>query len=629
MSKKETTTINNPLINQDVANKLNTELAGNSQVLTKVEKEFGLEFIDTDSSEKSKPTLLKSILNHIEDEHIQRLAFESQPSASNQYHALYKQKQRLLPDWVLKNIAIGDEAVASIVRIRCNQVSVFGRPRPNRFEIGFCLQPKAGVLEHIKDPSALEELQKKIEKTVAKLLTCGETKGWSDSERLTLPQFLYTSTHNAIVLGRVATEIIWVYDQAGNRQFHSFRPIDAGTIYKASPQKEAAEAVRKQARKLLEQVKNKKLEPERFCADEYAWVQVVEGKPVEAFTPDECVVHNFYPSLDIELDGYPVTPLDTVVNSVMTHMNIVTMNKLYFQSGRAAKGMIVINSDDVSPKTLNRMKQQFQAQINNVENSHRMPIFSVGKEDKISWQPIDGGSGKDSEFQYLSDLNLRCLLAAFGMSPEELPGFGYLSRGTNSMALSESSNEFRLEAHRDLGIRPLLKHFEDFLNARILPLLDPEISRLCEIKFMGLDAETAEKESVRIQQDMQLHYTYNEIMKKVEKHGLPRELGGDFPLNPAFQAVLDKFFTVGEQMEYWCNKKGASKDPRYDYLRDPLYFNNLQIIQGQQQLQQQQSSQQVEAKPEAPISDGLNETLTTLNPPTPSVDDPYHNTDKE
>jgi hypothetical protein len=56
------------------------------------------------------------------------------------------------------------------------------------------------------------------------------------------------------------------------------------------------------------------------------------------------------------------------------------------------------------------------------------------------------------EFQYLNDTNARVIMSAFQVSPEELPGYQHLSRGTNNQALSESNNEYKLEAARDVGI---------------------------------------------------------------------------------------------------------------------------------------------------------------------------------
>jgi hypothetical protein len=342
--------------------------------------------------------------------------------------------------------------------------------------------------------------------------------------------------------------------------------------------------VREQARHLLEQIKNKDLEPERYQNDEYAWVQVISGRPVQAFTADECLVHNFYPTTDVELDGYPITPLDTIIAAVTTHINITNHNKLYFQSGRAARGMIVIKSDDADDGIIKHIRQQFQASINSVGNAWRMPIFGVGTDDDINWYPIDNSS-RDMEFQYLSDTNARVILSAFQMSPEELPGYAHLSRGTNNQALSESNNEYKLEAHRDVGIRPLLAAFQNFVNAKILPLIDEELSKTCSIKFVGLDVETAEKESVRLQGDMAVHMTMDEVLEKVEKKPVGKRWAGQFLLNPQWQAVLDKYIPQGMIMEYFFDMKGASKDPRYDFLNNPNYFTQMQLLQAQQQME--------------------------------------------
>ncbi len=554
---------------------------------------------------RERPTLAKSILNMLNGpkNSIERLAFEEDPSQSNQFQGLWKQKLRLLPDTVLKRIAIQDDLVAAIGNARSNQLSVYGHPRPDRFSMGFIIEPNDGVMDDFDDAKK-KKLQDRIDEVQERLETCGDTKGWSDENKLTFSQYLGMSTKNAVFLGRIATEAIWVLDpQTGQKRFHSFRPMDAGTIYRAAPQKEAAEAVRQEARHLLAQYHNKRLEPERYVNDEYAWVQVIEGRPVQAFTSEECLVHNFFPVNDVEIGGYPVTPLDTVISAVTTHINITTHNKLYFQTGRATRGMLVIKSDDIDESVIARIRQQFNASINNVNNAWRMPVFGIGPEDEIAWTAIDSGQ-RDMEFQYLSDTNARVILSAFQMSPEELPGYAHLSRGTNNQALSESNNEYILIAHRDVGLRPLVSQWQDFLNGTIFPLLDEDLAKICTIKLVGLDAETAEKESIRIQQDAPVHMTYNEILDKVEKDPVDAMLGGDFPLNPAYQAILDKYVPVGVILERFFGMKGASQDPKWQYVRDPFYFQALQLQMQQQQMQQQAQMQQQQAAQGGPPGGG-------------------------
>lgn len=536
-------------------------------------------------------TLTKSIMNVLDGNGkntIERLAFESDPSLKNQYSALYRIKPRGIPDTILKRISIQDDLVASITNARSNHMSAFGRPRPDRFSLGFVIDPKPGVLDRCNEDQK-KALQDRIEKLSGKLSTCGENKGWGDNDKMTFAQYLAMSTRDAITVGRIATEIIYVIGSDGQKRPHSFRPMDAGTIYRSANIQPQAQTLREQARKLLESVRNKKLIPEKFENNEYAWVQVINSQPVQAFTAKECLVHNFYPTTHTEWDGYPLTPLDTVVSAVMTHINITTHNKLYFQTGRATRGMLVIQSDDMDEQVISRIRQQFNASINSVNNAWRMPVFGVGSDDQITWQAIDQGQ-RDAEFQYLSDSNARVILSAYQMSPEELPGYAHLSRGTNNQALSESNNEYKLQAARDVGIKPLIKQWEDFLNASILPILDSELAKLVTIQLLGLESETAEKESIRLQQDMPVHMTYDEVLEKVEKDPVGKEWGGEFPINPQFQQILDNHtgLFVGEIAAHFLGRPDLKDRPDLQYVRDPMWFQFQQLQQAAQQAQQPQ-----------------------------------------
>ncbi len=552
-------------------------------------------------------SLIKSMLTALDEsgDRIQRLSFERDPTMNNEYAAIYRQKIRLIPDFLLKRVSVQDDLVASIIGARSNHVSAFGRPQPDRFSLGFKVELKAEIAEKASEQQK-EELSKRINAFEKKLLTCGAVKGWAEEERMTLSRFLSMQVRNALIVGRFATEFIYAVSASGGEEFHSFRPVDAGTIYRAAPYKTSAEAVRVQAKRLMEQMLNRKLEEHDMDNNEetYPWVQVIDGKPVQVFTGKELYVHNAYPVTDVEFQGYPLTPLDTVIAAVTTHINITTHNKLFFQSGRAAKGMLVIQSEDLDENGIRQIRQQFQANINNVNNSWRMPVFQVGKGDNVQFTPIETSS-RDMEFQYLSDMNARVILSAFQMSPEELPGYAHLSRGTNNQSLAESNKEYQLEAHRDTGIRPLLAQFEDFFNTAIFPAMDEHLAKLCVIKFVGLDADSAEKEAVRISTDAPLHMTYDEILSKVEKDPVGKEWGGEFPLNPQYQMVLDKYVRVGAIIEKFFGVHGASKAQDLQYYRDPFWFQWQQLMMQMQQMQMQmQQAQAQQAGGQPPSGEG-------------------------
>jgi hypothetical protein len=85
-------------------------------------------------------------------------------------------------------------------------------------------------------------------------------------------------------------------------------------------------------------------------------------------------------------------------------------------------------------------------------------------------------------------------------------------------------------------------------------------------------------------------------LEKVEKSPVDDEFGGNFLLNPQWQAQLDKYVFVGEIMEHFFNKKGAAQDPRFQYIRDPMFFQWQQLLMQQQQMQMAQQQQQAQAQ---------------------------------
>jgi hypothetical protein len=164
------------------------------------------------------------------------------------------------------------------------------------------------------------------------------------------------------------------------------------------------------------------------------------------------------------------------------------------------------------------------------------------------------------------------------MSPDELPGFAHLSRGANQQALSEGNNEFKLTAQRDSGIRPLILKFQDFFNEKLFPLLDPELSQLCDIHFSGLDAETRQQESNLLMAEMPIHMTYDEVMDIVDKTAIGEEWGGRVPMNERYLQGIDKYSDVSDIVSKFYKTPSAQVDPVLKYKRDQFWMQNMQML---------------------------------------------------
>jgi intein/homing endonuclease len=411
------------------------------RVLNELEKSQKTgEVVATDVEDGKRPAHLTFILDALRKDEVKRqnrMAFEVDPDTArgNAGH-LYQQKVGLTPDHVLKRITgpQGDDLVNQILQARSNMVSSFGRPRTSRFDVGFEFQEISENKEKSDDQQKSD--LREVEKLKEVLWNCGYkglNEGWSPN----LSQTLKMITRDGLAYGRIAIEFIYSKNPTtGKDQVHSFRAVDAATIYKIIPSQQHDQTRRNQAIQLLQQIQNKKFDQSLYERDEYKWVQVVGGKPIQVFSDKELVVYTLYPTTNIEYNGYPLTPIDQALNAIATHINITIHNKMYFENGRASRGMMIIQSDDLGEAEIQKIKLQFHQSINSVGNSWRMPVFGVGSQDTITWQPIDN-SGRDKEFQFLSDDTARVILGAFQISPEELPGYAHLSKGSSSQTLSE------------------------------------------------------------------------------------------------------------------------------------------------------------------------------------------------
>lgn len=510
-----------------------------------------------------------------------RLSHEVDPRHRDVYNGAWR-KRKLLPDNVIKDVSITDSLVAAIVRARGNTMSMFGHIRRDRFDVGIEVKIKP-ELEPEVEPEQLEIIQARIDRFKNLLMNCGHTEGLAPSEQMSLPEFMQRQTWDGVRFGRMTTEIVYTQDPAlvtnVNEQgrFHRFRPVDASTIYKIYNPKDPSNL---QARKasiasLSEQGSDQVEIPNP--TGKLKWLQEIDGFKQQTYSDDEMVVFNFYPVNDVETNGYPITPLDTCVNSITTHISIEAYNKLFFQNGRGGKGILALKSDEADQETIDDLKQQYMAGVNDVNNAFRTPMIAIGKDDGLEWVGTESTT-KDGEFAYLYDQIARNILSAFSMSPDELAAYGHLSKGTNSQTLSESNSEFKLTAARDTGLRPLIMKWEEFLNHRLFPLMDPELSQLCVISLSGLDAQSRDQEAVRLQQESGLHMSYDEIRKGVDKPIVGERMGGEFPFSERYQLIADKYLTAGELVSNFLKDPTARLDTLLNFRRDPFALQYMQML---------------------------------------------------
>jgi intein/homing endonuclease len=384
---------------------------------------------------------------------VPRLAFTEDPYNTTQFGGIYRNKTQLLPDYLKKSIRAQNSLVASILRARGNHLSLSGHIRRDRFDVGLEVMLKPEFASIIK-AEQMAKIKQRISKTENILVNCGYNEGLDRKDKMSLPRYLSIQASNGLTFGWFGTEIVWERDDQGNKIFNRFRPVDAGTIYYPTRKDETEhEAIRRSALNALKELKHIKLniDLESLENDKYTFIQVITGIPRQAFTDDELLMTKIYENTDIELNDYPIGPMESALTAITTHMSIGTYNKLFFQNGRAAKGMLVIKSNEIDQATVDSMKNEFFSSINGVNNAFRVPIFAVDPEDSVAWEPMASASN-EGEYQFLYDQVARDILASFNMSPDELPSYGHLSRGSNqqTLCLDRSSKIYTPEGHKTI-----------------------------------------------------------------------------------------------------------------------------------------------------------------------------------
>ena len=189
-------------------------------------------------------------------------------------------------------------------------------------------------------------------------------------------------------------------------------------------------------------------------------------------------------------------------------------------------------------------------------------------------------SAKDlgDEFQFMYDQIARNILSAFGVSPDELPGYGHLSKGTNSQTLSESNNEFKFTASTRFWITSFDPEVPKLLQSTIVPDYRSFIGQNVHNQVVWLDAQSKEQETTRLQQDMVVSMNMDEVLHEVDKEPIGKVLGGKIPFNERYQLLADKYKNVSDLMGPFFGSPGAVVDPLLKYKRDPFFLQWLQLL---------------------------------------------------
>lgn len=456
----------------------------------------------------------------------------SDPLAFN-YAMGYKHKKDSMSFEIMKRVSQQLSLVAAILQTRCNQIASFSAPFRQTKSLGF-------VVKH-KDPGHLTtrtelEFIKELEDFIA---ACGHPvqNPHTSRKRDDLETFLKKLVRDSLMYDQCVFEVV---PDRRNRPFE-FLAVDASTIRIAGPEQSLVGPnstwVERDSSELRGAPYKFRQMYEYDPMNPPAYVQLVNGQIENIYYRDELAFGVRNPRTDIYIQGYGYGEIEQLVNILTAHLYAEEYNRRFFMQGSAPKGILNLKGENFSPDMMENFRRQWRANVEGVENAWRTPVLQA--EQGIEWINLNP-SNKDMEYGQWMEYLIKITSAVFLIDPAEL-NFD-LHGGVQQTPLFESSQEWKLKASRDKGLKPLLRFLEKLINEAIVDKIDDHFT----FQFVGLDELTEQEKHELRKEQIASYMTLNEIRRAEDLDDVEF---GDFPINPTYIALRGQMMQEENQKQ--------------------------------------------------------------------------------
>lgn len=319
------------------------------------------------------------------------------------------------------------------------------------------------------------------------------TGDYEDPDRDDFVKFCSKIIRDNITLDQVATEL--QYNKKGD--VCAFFAVDSATI--------------------------EKVIPEDKQKTEWRYMQIVEGMPACAYTPDTMIFDFMNPRTDVHHSMYGYSYVEQAIDLITNVINTFIYNSGNFTENKLPKGMLLVQGD-ASPDQVEEM-EDYIAEImsGGPINQWRIPIIPAGAKDaSIEWKPMN--TNREMEFQAWLDYLTSAVIALFGCSADEL---GIQSQ--KSQAVIENGAGDRIQATKSALLGDILGFMESYLN-KIVKKINPDYV----LEFVGYEKDNPNTIADLDEKECRTWKTINE--KRAEKGLEPIDLnkvnnGADLPMN--------------------------------------------------------------------------------------------------
>jgi HK97 family phage portal protein len=392
----------------------------------------------------------------------------------------------------LRQISERDTYIAAILLTRIDQVASFTRPQPNKYSVGFRIQPR-----HNSDKKQMTDSERDRCKEIQMLLL--NTGREYNLGRDGFLQFVQKFVRDSLTYDQACAETV----RTRGGSVHSFAAVPSDTIRTATP-------------------RQMKGTPPRVAdlRKEIRYVQVINAAITAEFTIDEMAFAVRNPRSWIKANGYGAPEIETLMTTVTSHLHAEQWNQKAFSQGSTMKGILNIKGN-IPPVQFEAFKRQWHSQVSGIANAWKTPMLNS---EDVQWLPT-GMSNTEMGYQMWMEYLIKITTAIFRIDPAEI-NFD-LRGGVGQQPVFMSSNEAQQKASKDRGLQPLMRFVEDTINRHIVFKIDPRF----EMAFVGLDAKTEEQAQQLRMQQVQNTHTLNEVRAMDD---LPPVQYGDNVMNATY-----------------------------------------------------------------------------------------------
>lgn len=420
----------------------------------------------------------------------------------------------------LRLMASRTDVVNAILQTRINQVASFAQPVPDRYGIGYTIVMRDGQAPGTRAAAQMaQQLSREIQ-------YCGQPGMARDN----FEAFLRKFTRDSLIYDQACAEVI----PRRNGLPAFFEAVDSSTIRIAAVAQNASnelghkitdlepttpfqQAMQQYHRDLLVQ-QGGGMVPAKF-------VQLINGTVRATYAEDELFFGIRNPRTDLNVAGYGMSELETLVGVITSYLYAEEYNRRIFSQGSIPKGILNLKGD-ITDEQLRAFKREWTSLIAGVQNAWKTPVLNAEDIEYINLQTAN----KDMEYMQWIQFLVRVACAVYLIDPAEI-NFDMPRGLEQTNPLIESSNEAKLRASKDRGLAPLMRFIQRAINEMYVYRIDPDF----EFRFVGLDSRTLEQQQGIAVQAVNSYKTLNEVRAMEDLPPLPN---GDVVLNPTYVGML-------------------------------------------------------------------------------------------